>query len=197
MVLLGGGGTLLHRGILLGNQGLDLLVQGGQLGGGLANLVPLLLGVQGLLHVEGLCLVIAQILQPLFEGGLFLGGQGCLVLGLGLQALHLLVDFRTVFQPGKLIQTVLNPMDNPPLGIPQGNLEVCQSFIGEDNLALVNKAVGIQHIGKGLGKHGLAGSGLAHNGDGLVFIDIQGNAPNGGENSATDMEFHNQILDRQ
>ena len=73
-------------------------------------------------------------------------------------------------------------------------LQLGQILAVEHNRAAGHRAVGLQHAGKGLGEDGFARAGLAHDGEGLSFVEIQGDTANGGEIVVTDPEFDSHIL---
>ena len=50
-------------------------------------------------------------------------------------------------------------------------------------------------INKSFRKYGFTCAGLSHDGDGFIFINIQGNAADGRKDSASHTEFHFQIFD--
>ena len=116
---------------------------------------------------------------------------------LGLQLDNGAVRRGAQLQLGGLIQLLGNAPD-PLLGRGgQSDRGILQQGIIENDAAVADKAVRLQHTGKGLGKDRLAGAGLAHNGDGLILVNVQINAANGSQNSAADVEFDLQVLHRQ
>ena len=62
--------------------------------------------------------------------------------------------------------------------------------IRENDLALRNKTVGIEHAGKGLGQDGFTGAGLTDDRQRFVFINVQRDIADRGQDSAADIEFY-------
>ena len=63
------------------------------------------------------------------------------------------------------------------------------AVIVKDDAALGNEAVGVQHAGEGLGQHGFPRAGFTDDRDGFMFIDIQADVPDRGQDPAAYIEF--------
>ena len=192
LLLVGGNGSSL---LLL--QGLDLAVQGVDLRLGLLDLGLFLGGVQGLLDVEELGALVGELGDLAVELFLLLLAEGAAVLALQLQGLHGPEGLRTVFQLGILMELFLGAVDHVLGRIGQRHHGIGQLLVVEDDGALADIAVGVEHTGKGLGEHRLAGAGLADDGHGLVLMEVQGDTADGGQGPAADAEIDVQVLDGQ
>ena len=196
-ILFGGGFAVLGRLLLLGREGLHLLLHLLEATARLADLVLLLGGVIGLLGVEEVVVLVLELLALPGESGALLVAEGAAHPFLALQGLELLVGGRAVFQAGGVVELRLGVGEHLLGGGGQLRVGIRQGLVMEDNAPVADIAVGIQHPREGLGKNGLAGAGLAHDGDGLVLQDVQGNPPDGGQFPAADTELDMEVLDGQ
>ena len=174
----------------LGLHGLDLLAH-------LLVLGLLSLGVDGLALVEQLGLLEVQSVDTLGGSVVLFLAQVLAGLLLGLQLDHGTEGGSAGLQLGGLVQGSLSLGDSGLGSAVQGDLGIGQFLIVEDDGALVDVAVGIQHTGEGLGEDGLTGAGLADDGDGLALVEVQGNAADSGQGSAANLEVHVQVLNGQ
>ena len=74
---------------------------------------------------------------------------------------------------------------------------VGQFLIIKNDGALIHVTVGVQHAGKRLGKHRLSGTGLTYDGNGLIFIKIQRDTADRGQDSTANTKLYVKILDGQ
>ena len=74
---------------------------------------------------------------------------------------------------------------------------VRQFVIVKNDITLINKAVGIQHAGKGFCKNGFTGTRFAYDRNAFVFLDVQGYPADGREDSSPHTELDHQILNAQ
>ena len=161
------------------------------------DLVLLLGGIIGLLQVIKLGALVLKLLQLRLLRLLLRAAQAALFLLLALQLQDFAVGGGPQLQVGVFVQLLPGPVHEGAGPGVQLDHRVRQLVVAEDDGAVVDIAVGVQHPGEGLGKHRLTRAGLAHDGDGFVLVDIQGDAADGGEDSAPDPELHVQILDGQ
>ena len=81
------------------------------------------------------------------------------------------------------------------LGRTVSHLGIRQLLVVIQELTLADKAIGLQHTGKGLGEYTLTRAGLTHDRDGFIFIQVKGHAADSRQNTASDAELYVQILD--
>ena len=149
----------------------------------------------GILLGAALRLVDAHLLQHLEDLGVGLGPLETLVEDDGL--LDLVADGLERVEGGHGVlhdHGDLPAADGAPLlvgGVPGQVLAVVADLPGRD------RAVGVQKAHKGLGKHALAGARLAHDGQALPPVDVQGDPADGVEHLAPQGEFHVQVPDGQ
>ena len=178
-------------------HGLQLDIHSFDLNGNFLQASLLLLRIDSLLQVEQLSTLELQFLHSSGDLFLFFRAHSGVLSLLTLQSLDLTEDLRTQLQLGVCVQLVPCILDGTLLGCTVGSDGISQFLIVEDNGAFIDEAVGLQHTGKGLGEDGLTGTGFANDGNGFIFIEIHGNAANGGQDSSTDTEFNMQVFDRQ
>ena len=179
---------------------LELLAFGLELGDLLLDLDDLL-GVLRVAAVEGLEIVVlvdGVVLEPLQAGGVI----GLLVQAQGLSGLDLVLLFLNgaelgcaALEHGVLVEHVLILLELAAVGGVQFDGGIGDLVVGEDDGAVGDKAVGFEHAGKGLGQNGFAGAGFADDGQGLVLIDVQRDAADGGQDTAADVELDFDVLE--
>ena len=164
---------------------------------GLPDLVLFVGGVKGLLQIEGVSALGHQVLVLRLGRGLLLVAETGLPALFRLQLQDLLIDARSGLQLGGLVELVQRLADQPVGNRRQPHVGIGQLLIVEDDAAVIDKAIGIQHPGKGLGKHAFTGAGLAYDGDGFILINIQGDSPDGCQHPAAHPELDPEVIDGQ
>ena len=153
-------------------------------------------GIKGLLQVERVRPFGLQLLERPFRLSQLLAAQAAPFLLFRLQLQNLTVSGGPQLQLGILVQLFLHMADDFPGCAVKLDHRIGQLFIVKDNLPVADEAVGVQHTRKGLGKHGLARTRFAHDGDRLVFVNVQGNAADCRQDSSADAEFDLKVFNR-
>ena len=109
---------------------------------------------------------------------------------LGFQCKNLLIDLRAQLQSGILVQCLFAVSDHLSCRRVQCHIGIRQFLVIEDDLTIADETVAVQHSGEGLGKYRLTGTGLSHDGNGLIFIDIQRYTADRRQNTTADSELH-------
>ena len=190
------------RGVLMGVDrlflfGLKLLDLGFQLGdllGYLADLRLILVAVERLAEVERFGLLELQLVEPVGVALLFLVGQSEPRFLFGFQREHLAIRRSAEGERRGLVELRFRMVHELRRGAVDGNDGLGKVFIVENDAAVGDKAVAVEHTGKGLREDGFAGAGFADDGDGFVLVNIERNAADGRKDTAADTELDFQIL---
>ena len=175
-------------------KGLDAAVEILELGRSRNVLVGVSLLVQGHQVVVGVHRVVLEILETGGELGLLVLGQGLGALDLVLLGADGVVFLRAALETGMLVQGGKDAIEDHAVGPGQAHLGLGDLVVGEDDRALRDEAVGVQHAREGLGQNGLAGAGLTDDGKGFVLINVQRDVADGGQNSAADVKLDDNVL---
>ena len=133
--------------------------------------------------------IVFQCLAAGLEIRLFVEREGLGGLDLALELLDLLEIHRAAAETGIAVEHFQRTVQQMLVAVVEHDVGLCQAVIREDDAALGDEAVGIEHAGKGLGQHGLARAGLADDGEGLVFIHVQRDVADRREDTAADVEL--------
>ena len=123
------------------------------------------------------------------EGFLLLLGQGLDVGHIRLFLPDRAVFSGAAFQHRVFVVFVGQPLQQAQVGRGQLDVGMGKVVIREDDAAFADETVGFQHAGKCLCQDGFARSALTDDRDGFMFIDIQADVPDRGQDPAAYIEF--------